>query len=266
MSRHNGQMPIRVELLDGIDADARACAVFDRVWAGGPEVVPVDLAAAITHMGGYLAVAVVDGNDLGASIGFRGWHNGPILHSHATCAEIPGAGFALKQHQRVWAAEQGIPAITWTFDPLVRRNAYFNLVKLGCEIREYLPNFYGEMTDAINIGDESDRLLAWWPTSTENLTTTSTTPSDSAPTSDSEIDFHVALTDNGAPEVRGLRAGTRNLVYLPPDIEGMRASGSPLVSKWRETIRETLTTAFADGWTITGMYERDAYVLEHHED
>ncbi len=50
----------------------------------------------------------------------------------------------------------------WTFDPLVRRNAWFNIAVLGAEVAEYLPSFYGSMTDAINAGDESDRLLVAW--------------------------------------------------------------------------------------------------------
>jgi len=33
--------------------------------------------------------------------------------------------------------------IAWTYDPLIRRNAYFNLVKLGARPVEYLRNFYG---------------------------------------------------------------------------------------------------------------------------
>ena len=251
MARHNGQMSITVELLDGVDADARACAVFDRVWAGGPEVVPVDLAAAITHMGGYLAVAVIDGRDVGASLGFRGWHNGPVLHSHATCAEVPGAGLALKIHQRAWARAQGIPAITWTFDPLVRRNAYFNLVKLGADIKELLPNFYGEMTDAINIGDESDRLLAWWDTS-----------HDSPGTSLEISDAHIALADtDGTPEYCDFAPGRANLVVLPEDIEALRAAGSPTVPLWRRAVRDVLSSALENNWRIAGMNGREAYVL-----
>ena len=46
--------------------------------------------------------------------------------------------FALKQHQRAWALSQGIREVTWTFDPLVRGNARFNLVKLGAVAVSYL--------------------------------------------------------------------------------------------------------------------------------
>ncbi|MEU7940320.1 hypothetical protein [Microbispora bryophytorum] len=43
-----------------------------------------------------------------------------------------------------------------------RRNAHFNLAKLGARPEEYLSAFYDSMGDAINAGDESDRVLAVW--------------------------------------------------------------------------------------------------------
>ena len=45
----------------------------------------------------------------------------------------------------------------WTYDPLVSRNARFNLVKLGAVGTEYAVDFYGPMRDGVNDG-ESDRL------------------------------------------------------------------------------------------------------------
>ena len=49
-----------------------------------------------------------------------------------------------------WALERGLSEVTWTFDPLVRRNAWFNIEVLGGHITEYVPNFYGTMSDSIN--------------------------------------------------------------------------------------------------------------------
>ena len=52
--------------------------------------------------------------------------------------------------------------VTWTFDPLVRRNAYFNLVKLGATAVAFHRDFYGSMHDTVNAGDLSDRILIEW--------------------------------------------------------------------------------------------------------
>ena len=50
----------------------------------------------------------------------------------------------------------------WTFDPLIRRNAHFNLVKLGAEVVKFLPDFYGRLDDAVSGSDRSDRFEVKW--------------------------------------------------------------------------------------------------------
>ena len=127
----------------------------------------MELIRAIGHAGGYVAAAYDDGDVVGGSLGFLGRHLGaPSLHSHVT-GILPGVrrtglGRAMKLHQRAWAAANGLTWVTWTFDPLVRRNAWFNLGVLGAVVHEYLVDFYGPIDDTINAGDESDRLLVAW--------------------------------------------------------------------------------------------------------
>ena len=102
---------------------------------------------------------------VGASAGFFTARPDLALHSHITGVaphgQGRGIGFALKVHQRAWALARGVPAIVWTFDPLVARNAWFNLAKLGATPTAYLEDFYGPMTDAINAGMASDRAVTW---------------------------------------------------------------------------------------------------------
>ncbi|MEV1174653.1 GNAT family N-acetyltransferase, partial [Nonomuraea sp. NPDC049784] len=141
----------------------RVSALFDVIWHFGPASPPVtiELMRAISHAGGYVAGAFDGDRLVGGSVGFLA--AGSALHSHVTgTAAGRGIGLELKLHQRRWALERGLERITWTYDPLVRHNAHFNLAKLGARPTEYLPCFYGVMEDAINHGDESDRLLAVW--------------------------------------------------------------------------------------------------------
>ena len=69
------------------------------------------------------------------------------MHSHITGVlpeyQSHGLGRLLKQHQREWAFARDVGHITWTFDPLVARNAHFNLRVLGTRVTEYLVNHYG---------------------------------------------------------------------------------------------------------------------------
>jgi predicted GNAT superfamily acetyltransferase len=71
-----------------------------------------------------------------------------------TAQRDSGVGTELKLAQKQHALQRGIRLIEWTFDPLVSRNAYLNIEKLGVVVRRYYPSFYG---------GESDRLIAeWW--------------------------------------------------------------------------------------------------------
>ena len=151
-------------------ADLRRLVVLlNQVWGTVTPLVGVELLRAIDHTGGYVAGAFSQQRMVGGSLGFLGRHRDEIaLHSHIT-GILPGVrhtglGRQMKLHQREWAADQGLNWVTWTFDPLVRRNAWFNISVLGAAIDEYLVDFYGPMNDAINRNDPSDRLLAAWPT------------------------------------------------------------------------------------------------------
>ena len=104
-------------------------------------------------------------------VGFvLGWagvdDDGLHMHSHML-ASIPdrrhaGVGEALKLAQRAQALEQGIGLVRWTFDPLVARNAWLNLGKLGVVIDRFARSFYGDMQDTINQGERSDRVTVVW--------------------------------------------------------------------------------------------------------
>ena len=145
-------------------------ALFDEVWVpeDGNSSLRLDLLRAMTKAGNYASGAydLVSGELLGACVGFFGPPAHAELHSHIAGVRPAGlgrsVGFALKVHQRAWCLRRDVRVIAWTYDPLIRRNAYFNLVKLGARPVEYLRNFYGTMDDAINGGTETDRVLVHW--------------------------------------------------------------------------------------------------------
>lgn len=238
-------MPIVIRPVEDIDDMIKLSDFFQMIWADGPDVVSFDLGYAILHVGGYASLAWNGDEVVGASFGIRGLHHDqPILHSHVTASTIPGVGYDLKMHQLDWARKQNIPAITWTFDPLVRRNSAFNLTKLGAIAIEFLPNFYGTMTDHINAGDVSDRLLAIWPTDTTGA----------KPIGDA-IE-NIALADvNGQPQLRQFDATQPYAIYLPEDIERLRKTDLGLVKLWRDDLHNLLENAFESGATIDQMLD-----------
>lgn len=77
-----------------------------------------------------------------------------------------GVGYELKLAQRDFAIGLGIRLITWTFDPLLSRNAHLNIRKLGAIGQVYYRDYYGSGESALVKLHSSDRLLAeWWVTS-----------------------------------------------------------------------------------------------------
>ena len=112
--------------------------LYSAIW--GRDANPpmtVELLRAFTKAGNYVGGAFEDGRLVGACVGFFHAPAEDALHSHiaGVAPSLNGrhVGFALKLHQRAWALLRGVSEIAWTFDPLVSRNAYFNLVKLGAQ-------------------------------------------------------------------------------------------------------------------------------------
>ncbi|SNS10571.1 hypothetical protein SAMN06893096_10233 [Geodermatophilus pulveris] len=134
--------------------------IVSTVWGPGQRL-QANLLMAMAHAGGTVAAAVRGDGPVGACVGFLGWNGGVHLHSHMAAvrpgARTTGVGCALKLWQRAVCLEHGIAEIRWTFDSLVRRNAYFNLAKLGARVIDYRPDRYGEMDEIVNAGDRSDR-------------------------------------------------------------------------------------------------------------
>ena len=222
---------------------ADVVAVFAEVWGSETPVVTVEMLVAIAHGGGYVSVArdATDGTALGASVGFLARHDDrPALHSHVTgllpAARGTGLGRAIKLHQRAWAAANGLESIVWTFDPLVRRNAWFNIAVLGADVVEYLPSFYGTMTDAINAGDDSDRLLVVWDVNGRCPTTPATARRRRAPN-------------------RQLVADPRRRRRTPPH----RSAGGRRSGVHGPAPR--LPSALADGRPIVGFTRAGEYVI-----
>jgi len=74
-----------------------------------------------------------------------------------------GVGARLKWAQRERALAEGRQLIKWTWDPMLARNAHFNLNRLGATVDTYLGNFYGvDYGVDKGLGLPSDRLSATW--------------------------------------------------------------------------------------------------------
>ena len=129
-----------------------------KIWSGDDtEIVPGHLLLTAVHNGGLLigafsinenkrgATVYVDGEDseetlVGFVFSFPGFQLSQekikLKHCSHMLAVLPehenfGIGFALKRAQWQMVRHQGIQWITWTYDPLLSRNAHLNIHRLG---------------------------------------------------------------------------------------------------------------------------------------
>ena len=133
--------------------------------------------------------------------------------------------------------------IEWTFDPLVARNAYFNLSKLGAVPVEYLANFYGEIADGINTDDETDRLLVSWRLRSPEV---------------------IACASGTAVVVR--REPGDAAVAVPADIERVRREDMAAAQLWRRRVRDQLTELLDAGGRIIGFDRAEGYLVRPGRD
>lgn len=145
------------------------------------ELSPVRHLVVTRNAGGFVLGAYVDGRLAGFCLSVPAFLRGEkAFYSHMTGVRAEyqslGLGAKLKWAQRDRALELGVRFVKWTFEPWKARNAYFNLEKLGAEVREYESDFYGiDHTTAeragIASGLASDRLFAEWDLKSKKVET-----------------------------------------------------------------------------------------------
>ncbi|MET3808509.1 putative GNAT superfamily acetyltransferase [Nakamurella sp. UYEF19] len=257
-----------------------ACALFDRVWGYQPgqasEMQP-PLLRALEHSGSYLAGAYRDEEMVAASVAFfavpldsggGGRPGRPGLHSHIT-GVLPGMagsgiGAALKWHQRSWALERGIDLVTWTYDPLIARNSFFNVARLGAVPQEYLVEFYGLMDDQLNAGQPTDRALAVWELASDTVVDRAVGRAAARSTADlteAAAGVRLSVGRDGRPQQRDTDAATQ-LIGVPTDIEGLRRKDPDAALAWRLALRETMAPLIADpAWQVVDFLGSGSYVF-----
>lgn len=252
-----------VRTLETLDDLSRVDGLFGAIWGstGQQVAMPVNLLRALTHSGSYVAGAWRGDELVGAAVAFLGQKDGAVtLHSHvagvARAAQGRGVGTALKLHQREWAAARGIPRIEWTYDPLVRRNGFFNLDKLGARAVAYYPNFYGVMRDELNGSDETDRCLIHWDVAGSAPARGAGDPSRAQPI--------LAAAAGGSPVIATEAPGpdVALLCQVPGDIVTMRALQPDLAGEWRRALRHTMGRAMQAGYVAVAMTPDGSYLLE----
>jgi predicted GNAT superfamily acetyltransferase len=200
--------------------------------------------------------------EAGQLIGYvLGWiavdaEDGLIVHSHMLAA-VPdrrhrGVGYALKLAQRAQALEAGIGVVRWTFDPVIARNAWLNLGKLGAVADRFHRDYYGEMTDTVNRGERTDRLVVRWDL-------VQARPPVSAASAPLLLD-----AEGDAPAPRPIEPAEIDgpiLVRAPRDHPALRTEHPDLAQAWREAVAAAIEACIASGRIARDFRDDATYVF-----
>lgn len=221
--------------LDTVELIIDAQGVLDAI-RGKERVIDAGTLRALQQSGNYVVGLFDDegGEEkmVGASIAFFGEPGRRAMHSHITALlpEYRGRGWGreLKEHQRQWAFSREVGRISWTFDPLVARNAHFFLTVLGARVTGYAVNQYGIFGGG-DAGDESDRLDVEW-----------------------------ALADIAKPPAADAVVDT---LAIPSDVESMRATDPAAAHEWRLRLRSEMEERLGRGLRIAGFDVEHGYLF-----
>jgi predicted GNAT superfamily acetyltransferase len=265
-----------------------------QVWPGSEtEVVPAHMLLSLAHNGG-LILGAFDGEALvGFVLGFIGTdaatparvamarlkHASHMLGVHPRCRDR-SIGYQLKAAQRRVVMAQGIRLMTWTYDPLLSRNAHLNIRRLGAVCRMYIRDAYGQLRDGLNAAVASDRFsVEWWLTSSrvKSRMQGARRPIDLAnvlaagvvkanPATLGEDDLPRPASQFTIPQEAMF------LAEIPPDFHALRDADPHLGMAWRQHSRELFESAFTGGFMVTDFiylkgekHPRSYYLLSHGE-
>lgn len=253
---------------------AACVALQEETWgADFSERVPAAILKVSQRLGGVTAGAF-DANErlLGFVFGMTGVENGRLVHWSDMLAVHPdfrdhGIGGQLKEFQRETVQRLGVDVIYWTFDPLVARNAHFNLNRLGVEVAEYVIDMYGASTDSpLHRGLGTDRFIVAWQV---------------APPQRANVEHYdgrgasvLNAPDKGGvpamPQLAERSLGANLRVEIPLEIDRVQETSLKLAGRWRATTRAALTWGLEHGYHVAGFYrDHDAarayYVLARRD-
>jgi predicted GNAT superfamily acetyltransferase len=274
-----------VEEMTGVEALQRL------TWPGSEtDVIPAHMLLAVVHNGGLALGAYMTGARqdspllIGVVFGFPGFYetpDGPRLKHHSHILAVhpdwrsKGVGFALKRAQWQMVRRQGLDCVTWTYDPLLSRNAHLNIARLGAVCNTYRRTEYGKMRDGLNAGLPSDRFQVDWWVNSKRVERRLSRRARPLLTLDQVFPTKALLLE--ASRVRGVVCppvgfpectGSLVLIEIPDDFTSIKEADLALARDWRFYSREIFETAFTAGYLVTDFVHdggRSFYILTHGE-
>lgn len=285
--------PYTIKIIENISEMELTEAIQRIVWQeSDTNIIPAHLMNSAVHSGGLVIGAFADQDLVGFVFGFPGFYStpdGPRLKHYSSILGVRpewqglGIGFALKRAQWQMVRHQGIDRITWTYDPLLSRNAWLNITRLGAVCSTYLRDFYGPMEDALNQDLPTDRFeVDWWVNSQRVNRRLSRRRRNALNLNHflaggaalfNPIEMEIADPPD-TDQLSGIKLGKDQsfvLVEIPSNFHALKAEDFKLASLWRMQTRLIFEQLFASGYLVTDFVRSSSippksfYVLCHGE-
>lgn len=235
------------------------------------EVVPATILKVSQRLGGVTVGAFADdGTLMGFVFGITGVEQGEVVHwsdmlAVRSSAQNHGVGRRLKEFQRDALRAIGVTRMYWTYDPLVARNAHFNLNRLGVTLSEYVPDMYGTDTGSkMHEGLGTDRFIVVWPVAEDAAAARA---GRKFPESADAPVINAGTSDGLSPDLERFGASLPPLlrIEIPGDIFGVLERAPGLAARWRHSTRQAFQWALGHGYRVSHFELADAtagyYVL-----
>ena len=257
---------IDVRQLRTHDEFIRCVELQHDVWgASFTERVSVGMLKVVQRIGGISAGAFEeDGRLVGFVFGLTGVERGRLVHWSDMLAvrehlRDHGIGRRLKEFQRETVRKLGVTRIYWTFDPLVSRNAHFNLTRLGAHVVEYVPDMYGGDTNSVlHRGVGTDRFIVAW----DIAGAASGAGEDAVHGASSRTDAPILnrVGADGLPAIPNVdgQVPTTVRVAVPEAIEQVQSQSIEDAARWRASTRRAFMWALDHGYRVRAFTRDDA--------
>jgi predicted GNAT superfamily acetyltransferase len=222
--------------------EMQKCIELQRKVFASPdlEISPVRHLIVAKYAGGFTLGAYSGEKLVGFALSlpmFRGKERAFYSHMAAVDNDLQNAGIGakLKWAQRDRALNDGANYIKWTYQPVLARNAFFNIERLGANVSQYMPNYYGTDAEAsaeqkeVQQGIDSDRLFVDWFLDSPKV---------------------VALSKGEKFEET---AEIIQKIEIPPDWNALVVQDTKRAIAEQERIKHEFQTAFAEGLIVKGF-------------
>lgn len=234
--------------------DFQACVNLQKIIWGFDDpydVVPLPLLMISARNDGVVLGAYDDKEMIGFVYGLPGFHKGKKVQWSHMLAVKPDKqnsdiGYQLKIAQYKMSQERGYELIEWTYDPLESRNAHFNLRKLGCIIKEYEINIYGETSSHLHKGSPTDRFIAHW-----QIPPLIKTEDWNQLPNDSILVTQSVRGEDGFLRIQSVKLDRNDpvlFVEIPNNIQALKAESPEEGLRWRLQTRAIFTHYFDRGY------------------